>query len=148
MGEQHVLTVAGRFENIRSVCKFVARGAEQSGLDDTAVFHVELACDEACTNIIEHAYGAEDIGEIRVSWQVEDDRFVITLHDNGRSFDLGELPGEDDVPFPSDSVDDIQEGGLGLHFMRKLMDEISFDFDKITGNTLIMVKRFGKERAS
>lgn len=141
MGEKHVLTIAGRFENIKSVCKFVARGAEQSGLDEAAVFHVELACDEACTNIIEHAYGAEDVGEIEVSWHVQNDLFMITIHDNGRSFDPDKVPDEATVPLSSDHVDRMQEGGLGIHFMRKLMDEIRFNFDKEKGNTLTMVKR-------
>lgn len=141
MVEKHLLTIAGRFDKIRSVCAFVADGAKMAGLDEDAVFHVELACDEACTNIIEHAYGVEDAGEIEISWQVENGRFTVTICDNGEAFD------PENVPLPANSLSeqadsraDIQVGGLGLHFMRTLMDEVYFKFDREKGNTLIMIK--------
>ena len=38
------------------------------GLDEDFIFKVELACDEACTNVIQHAYGGEDLGPIRIAW--------------------------------------------------------------------------------
>jgi serine/threonine-protein kinase RsbW len=141
MGEKHLLTVAGRFDKIRGVCKFVANGAQESGLDEAAVFHVELACDEACTNIIEHAYGAEDVGEIEISWHVADGRFTVTIRDKGGSFVPGDVPtpiGE--VTDSGEAIPDVKVGGLGLHFMRTLMDEVHFVFDKENGNTLVMVK--------
>jgi serine/threonine-protein kinase RsbW len=141
MGEIHLLTIAGRFDKIRSVCKFVANGAQESGLDEAAVFHVELACDEACTNIIEHAYGAENVGEIEISWHVDDRRFTVTIHDKGRSFDPANVPTPlDDETETGNSIPDLKVGGLGLHFMRTLMDEVYFDFDQEKGNTLVMVK--------
>ena len=92
MGVKHVLTVPGRYEEIQKVCQFVAAAAAESGLDQTAVFHIELACDEACTNIIEHAYGGEDRGEIAVNWQLEGTSFIVTFHDNGRSFNPDSVP--------------------------------------------------------
>jgi serine/threonine-protein kinase RsbW len=141
MGEKQSLTVEGRFEQIKRICTFISDGARRSGLDDAAVFHVELACDEACTNIIEHAYGAEGKGDIEVSWQIDDGRFTITIRDHGRSFD------PEDVPRPISGVRDrdystseLRVGGLGLHFMRKLMDEVYFEFNSEKGNTLVMIK--------
>jgi serine/threonine-protein kinase RsbW len=144
MGEKRVLIVTGRYEKIKAICKFIADGAERCGLDETAVFHVELACDEACTNIIEHAYGAEDVGIIEASWQIEGNQFKITIHDNGQSFNPDDVSTL--IPPPSSPVDELQVGGLGVHFMRKLMDEVHFDFDESKGNTLVMVKRIPEER--
>lgn len=120
----------------------MADGAAACGLDQTAVFHIELACDEACTNIIEHAYGGEGRGEIIASWQLKDGSFIIVLHDNGRSFN------PDAVPKPSlpstatedPDLDSVKVGGLGIHFMRQLMDEVLFQFDAKSGNTLTLVK--------
>ncbi|MBX3058427.1 MAG: ATP-binding protein [Anaerolineae bacterium] len=133
------LIIPGRYDKIQQACQFVAAGAAQAGLDDTAVFHVELACDEACTNVIEHAYGAEDVGQIRLRWEVQAGRFVITIHDNGRSFDPDEVP----VPIPDDVANGTSDfprvGGLGIHFMRKLMDEVRYQFED-DGNTLVLVK--------
>lgn len=130
----------------------MADGAEKVGLNETDVFHVELACDEACTNIIEHAYGGEDRGKIRISWQLIDDDFTITIHDNGRSFDPQNIPAPplsdqpDETPLSdSEIIGSLQVGGLGIHFMRKLMDEVHFQFDQKKGNTLILIKKRSDE---
>lgn len=121
----------------------MADGAAECGLDQTAVFHIELACDEACTNIIEHAYGGEDEGEIHVSWQLNGSSFIITFHDNGRSFDPASVPQPALPPTAMDplDLDNVKVGGLGIHFMRQLMDEVQFHFDAKKGNTLTLVKK-------
>jgi serine/threonine-protein kinase RsbW len=137
MGKKHVLTVAGRYDEIKTICQFVMQGAAEAGLDETAVFHIELACDEACTNIIEHAYGGEDNGSITISWQVEAGMFVITLKDNGRAFNVDQIPAAPDT----DNIENIKIGGLGIHFMRKLMDDVQFSTEPPTGNKLVMKKK-------
>lgn len=148
MGKKRDLTVSGRYDQISKVLAFVSEGAKKAGMDEDAVFHVELCCDEACTNVIEHAYGGEDIGTITVSYQVELDRFTITIQDNGRSFDPSLIPPPPLTPPPSidytdESLpDQLQVGGLGIHFMRKLMDEVTFNFNSQGKNTLTMVKKF------
>ncbi len=148
MDDPHVLTVPGRYEQIKSVCDFVAAGAKQSGLKESAVFHIELACDEACTNIIEHAYGGENQGNIVVRWEKGNNQFVITIRDNGRPFNPNNVPEPntpstlDDPNFSEEEiVDSLKVGGLGIHFMRKLMDEVQFRFDEKNGNTLVMIKK-------
>jgi serine/threonine-protein kinase RsbW len=144
MSQKQDLTVLGEYDQIRETCDFVCKGARLAGFDETAVFHIELACDEACTNIIEHAYGDEKPGLINISYETADNKFIVTFHDNGRTFD------PDSVPLPptvqADAATDtalhetLKEGGLGLHFMRQLMDSVTFQSDPQEGNTLIMVK--------
>jgi serine/threonine-protein kinase RsbW len=147
MGNKHDLTVPGRYEQIKKACAFVADGAAQAGMVEADIFHIELACDEACTNIIEHAYGGEDKGDIIISWEADDRSFTIMIRDNGRSFDPNDVP-EPPIPPEPDSpdfsedklVENLKIGGLGIYFMRKLMDEVTYHFDNASGNTLIMVK--------
>ena len=149
MGEKRVQTFPGRYEAIQEICQFVADGAAKYGLEETAVFHIELACDEACTNIIEHAYGGEDLGQITVSWQYKKGTFTITLHDHGRTFNPNNIPKPNlppkikDAPDPPPplEIDSVKVGGLGLHFMRQLMDNVHFEFDDELGNTLTLVKK-------
>ena len=43
MGKKHVLKVRGLYNNIRQICDFVTEGAQMSGLDEGALFHIELA---------------------------------------------------------------------------------------------------------
>ncbi len=143
MSKKHFLTTPGRYAEIQRICQFVADGAAQAGLDETAVFNIELACDEASANIIEHAYGGENIGEIQISWHVADDMFVVTLRDNGQQFDPGRVPPPPSSQNPpqADDIDSIKIGGLGIHFMRKMMDEVVFSRDPRHGNKLVMKKR-------
>lgn len=147
MANKNALTVPGRYDQVRKIVAFVANGAEKAGLNEDAVFHVELCCDEACTNIIEHAYGGEDIGPITVSYDVHPDAFQITIQDDGRTFDPTLVPPPPLSPPPDPDIDpenladELQIGGLGIHFMRKLMDEVQFNFNANGKNTLIMVKK-------
>ena len=149
MGKGQTLTVPGRYDQIQVICKFVSAGARDAGLVADVVFHLELCCDEASTNIIEHAYGAEDVGQITVTYEISGQEFRVTLRDNGRPFDPNtvpepKLPREYSEPNDvalGDIMDSLQVGGLGIHFMRKLMDEVHYSFNGKHGNTLVLVKR-------
>ncbi len=141
MGNKNTLTISGHYDHVKQVCEFVAAAAQQAGLDDNTVFQVELACDEACTNIIEHAYGGDGKGSITAIWEANPQSFTITLHDNGRRFNPDAVEDPAFVkPNTNPDPDELKVGGLGIHFMRNLMDEIHYEFDKKQGNTLIMVK--------
>lgn len=141
MGERKLI-VPGRYDRLETVCNLVAQSAEEAGLDDSEQFHCQIAVDEACTNIIEHAYGGEDRGEIEVACHASPGELVITLVDQGREFDPQSVP----APQMPVTVEDLNVGGLGLFFMRKVMDEVRFTSDD-TGNRLVMVKR-GAPRVS
>lgn len=134
----NTLIVNGRYQNIQSICAFLMAGAKTAGLKEAAVFQVELACDEACSNIIEHAYGGEDMGDITASWAVDGDFFTIILHDKGRSFDPSTVSTP--VTPAEQNLENLKIGGLGIHFMQKLMDEVRYDFGD-DGNKLTMKKR-------
>ena len=136
--EQH-LTVPGQFEYLAQISDFVIKAAREAGLSEDDIFHVEMAVDEACSNVIEHAYARVE-GNIELACAVpEPGRLTITIHDQGRPFDPESVP---QPPLGEDAtLDMIQEGGLGLYFMRKLMDEVTFSFTPGDGNTLVMTKR-------
>lgn len=144
MSNRHTLTINGRYANIRQLCDFVSAGARAAGLDDDAIFHVELCCDEASTNIIEHGYGGEDLGEITASYEVREGSFCVTLHDHGRAFDPSSVPdpllSSNENFALDDVVEGLQIGGLGIHLMRSLMDDVQFSFDADHGNVLTLVK--------
>ena len=129
------LVVPGRYENIPTITMFVGEAAQASGLDDTAMFHCQMAVDEACTNVIEHAYGGEDRGDIEVACFVEPGQCRIEVIDHGEAFN----PADVAEPVVSADVNEMHAGGIGLHLMRQLMDEIHFTFGK-DSNVLVMVK--------
>jgi anti-sigma regulatory factor (Ser/Thr protein kinase) len=139
MGQAQRLTVPGRFEHLAQIAEFVTQAAREAGLTDDDVFHVEMAVDEACSNVIEHAY-ADTAGEIDLTCFIpEYGRLDVVIHDHGEPFDPEAVP----EPKVGDGagLEAMQEGGLGLYFMRKLMDDVRFSFSPGDGNTLYMVKR-------
>jgi serine/threonine-protein kinase RsbW len=152
MGKEQVLTVPGRYKEIKRICEFVAAGAAQAGFDDNTIFHMELCCDEASTNIIEHAYGDEDVGNIVISYEVSDDEFTIVMRDNGVAFDPSSVPPPPAVTNDNASAEELTSqmriGGLGLHFIRNLMDEVHFTSNSRQGNVLIMVKKLNAASGS
>jgi len=126
----------GRFESLETISRFVRQAAEDAGLDEMSVYSVELAVDEACSNIIEHAYGAEGKGEIDCSCIIENDGLTIVIKDKGNPFDPDAVP-EVNTQQP---LEDRKPGGAGVFLMRKVMDMVRFEFTP-EGNVLTMKKK-------
>jgi serine/threonine-protein kinase RsbW len=126
----------GKYESLGRIGDFVRAVAKDAGFEKFAVYSIEMAVDEACSNIIEHAYGGEGKGNIRCTCSVNDDSLVITLHDRGKFFDPTQVP----PPNLSNNLEEREAHGLGLYFIRQWMDEVSF---RSTGkeNVLTMTKR-------
>jgi anti-sigma regulatory factor (Ser/Thr protein kinase) len=146
MDSLQTLTFPGRFEGLAAISEFVTRAAMDAGLDARAIYAVQLAVDEACSNIIEHAYGGEGRGNIECTCRVNDVGLTIILRDRGRSFDPDLVSEPNECPELED--DDCTGGGLGLYFMRQLMDAVDFTFTPGSGNQLTMVKRRTREPES
>lgn len=145
-GPQKRRFFVAQFAVLDDVREFVGQEAEACGLSAAAVYGVQLAVDEAFTNIIEHAYGGECQDEIECVCQCNSNSLVVTLIDCGRPFDPKDVPDPD---LDSD-LEDRQVGGLGLYFMRKMMDEVDFNFvpnpQGDTGCNLLKMVKF-KENA-
>ncbi len=136
--KERCITVPGRFESLAQVADFVRSAMQDAGWSEDDTFRVQMAVDEACSNIIEHAYGGDAQGSIDVSCCIQDEGdLLVSIHDTGKAFDPATVP---EPPVGAD-LEDLPEGGLGLYFMRKLMDGVTFRFDDREGNVLTMVKR-------
>lgn len=130
------LCVDSDLSHLAAIAEFVAEGARQAGLSEDDVFAVQMAADEACTNSIEHAYGGRN-GQVRVCCWTEGDQYVVRITDFGDPFD------PESVPVPDTSAPLLERGigGLGLFFMRELVDQIDFASDAVQGNQVILRKR-------
>jgi len=134
--------LTAQFENLDRVRDFVAESAEECGLEPAAVYAVQLAVDEAFTNIIEHAYGGESNEKIECTCQIVGEDLEVTLMDCGRPFDPSLVPG----PNLDAELQEREVGGLGLYFIFQLMDEVHFSFTRKLElnkncNLLRMIKR-------
>ncbi len=128
---------SGRFESLAGIRKFVSEAASNAGFDDKDIYAVELAVDEACANIIEHAYGGEGKGEIICTCNDINIGLEIILRDDGKRFD----PEGVSPPDFSVELDKLEPRGAGLFLIRNMMDDVDFKFSKEAGNELRMVKR-------
>jgi len=135
-------TFPGRYESLASIGAWIHQAAEDAGFDPAAIYTIETAVDEACSNIIEHAYGGENLGEIECTCILERDALTIILHDKGKPFN----PESVDAPNLTASLEEREDHGLGLYFMRQWMDEVRFEFNEKGGNTLVMMKRKEPQR--
>lgn len=133
------ITVPAALESLARISDFISDATARAGLDDHAAWQVQLAVDEAATNIIQHGYDAGQPGEIELSWRVDGVEFAVTLRDRGRRFNPEAVPAPD-ITSP---LEERQAGGLGLYLMNRLMDTVRFEFGEAQGNTLTMTKRIG-----
>ena len=127
----------GRFDMLEEIGVLIVQTAKDAGFNSNDCYAMQLAVDEACTNIIEHGYGGEDKGKIECSCDMINDKFTIVLRDWGRSF------SPENVPDPNFNVplEELQSRGAGLFLIYKIMDEVHFEFETPNGNTLTMVKK-------
>ena len=127
---------SGEFASLERIAHFVAQATEAAGLDERASYAVQMAVDEACTNIIEHAYGGEGIGNIDCAYEVTEHSLIITLRDKGHAFD----PTAVSDPDLDAQLEERALGGLGVYLMRRLMDAVDHQYEPGGGNVLTLVK--------
>jgi serine/threonine-protein kinase RsbW len=130
-------TFPARFDSLAAICVFVTHRAQVAGLGPRAVYDVQVAVDEACSNIIEHAYGGEGRGTIECTCRAERGRLTIELHDHGCPFDPATVP----KPDLQADLNERHAGGLGVYFIQQLMDTVQFESTPGKGNTLTLTKR-------
>jgi len=133
------ITFAANFETLDEIREFVGEHARQAGFSDKEIYAIQLAADEASTNIIEHAYAGVENGKIEINCAIDNGELKIVMCDRGKSFNPSSVP----EPNVKADLSDRQIGGLGMYLMRKLMDEVSYEISTEAGNILTMVKRKG-----
>jgi serine/threonine-protein kinase RsbW len=131
-------TFIGQLESLSQIGEYIKKAAQKAGLDDQAVYAVELAVDEAATNIIEHGYGSNKAGKIICIYEILHDGIKIILKDRARPFTPDSIP---EPSFQGQPIEDLTPRGLGLFFIHQLMDEVYFKFIPEEGNILTLVKR-------
>ncbi len=131
------LTIESDFSNLATVADFIEKAAEASGLDDKAAYKVQMAVDEAVTNVIEHAYRGRSDGKIQISCEQFRNEFVVVIQDHGLPFDSSRIP----TPRTKGPLSRRSVGGLGIFFMKKLMDKVEYSSSAEGGNRVRMVKK-------
>jgi len=116
---------------------FVSSKASDSGLAKEDIENVMLAVDEACTNIIKHAYNSFPDGEIVIKLEYNSDKLLVTIIDHGSTFDPKGIPDPDlQKHYRNGRV-----GGLGMYLMKTLMDDVKYITVPGKYNQVLLSKR-------
>jgi len=113
---------------------FVEQAARTAGLAEQDAARIVLAIGEAVSNVIRHCYEGRSDWDILLTVVIRPDRLELHLQDFGRRVRPEELHSEE----PSST--EVRPGGLGLHIIHEVMDEVDLSFISGTGNRLTMVK--------
>ena len=125
-GKQQVtrknLRIPSQTEKLILAREFVADAAKVFGFADDDVNNIALAVDEACTNIIKHAYHYDSDKEIDIVISMRKPEFEILIQDKGTHFNPNNVP----VPDMKEYMSHYKRGGLGMYLMKKLMDKVEY----------------------
>lgn len=116
------IIVKSKTENLSDIRDFVKRTAEEAGIIQDLIDKIMLAVDEACTNIIKHAYKSNPDGEINISISYSNKKFTVKIKDYGTSFEANSIPEPDLQKYYREK----RVGGLGMYLMKTLMDEVKY----------------------
>jgi serine/threonine-protein kinase RsbW len=117
------LTLPATLEHLEELTGMVSEHLEAHGVSEKDLFEVDLAVDEACTNVIKYAYGPRG-GSVHLECLVTDSEVCVCITDSGRPFN----PLEVEVPDLTAELDDRPIGGLGVHLIRSLMNEVKYEY--------------------
>ena len=135
MTRTHSLTLPAATRSLSDVRRFVSERAQEAHLDGKTVEQIKLAVDEACANVVKHAYAGDDHATFDVRVDVDDHQFAILIRDTGISFDRSAYQHPD----LARSIRNRKRGGLGVHLMRRLMDSVEYRSSD-DGNEVRLVK--------
>ena len=134
------LEVPSSTENLSLIRDFVTTIGQQARMDEQEISNLELAVDEACANVIEHAYGHDISQEVIVRAVFDDDSVRISVIDTGKGFDPTKV-----TPASIDSlVTERKSGGLGIRLIKALMDDVRYEIMPGQMNELHMTKKLRK----
>ncbi|MCX6135797.1 MAG: ATP-binding protein [Ignavibacteriales bacterium] len=117
-------TIESRTDNLLEVREFVLNAARHFGFGEEEASKIVLAVDEACTNVIKHAYQYAPDRSIEIVIRHEKDRLQITVIDDGKAFN----PSAATLPDLKQHLSHYRRGGLGIYLMRTLMDKVEYKY--------------------
>lgn len=138
--KKFTLQVPSSTENLALIREFVTNIGRQATLSEDEINNLELAVDEACANVIEHAYGHDITKDVMVRAIFDDEKLKISVIDEGRGFD----PNKINQKSLDQLVQERRSGGLGIRLIQKLMDEVNYEIEPGQKNELHMTKLIKK----
>jgi serine/threonine-protein kinase RsbW len=135
------MRVPSSTENLAMIRQFVGDIGERAGMEPKEVGKLQLAVDEACANVIEHAYSMDGTKRVSIRATFDQNAVEIDVIDTGKAFD----PSSVKPIALEELIARKSPGGLGLRLIKTLMDEVHYHMIPGQKNELRMVKRLAKK---
>lgn len=116
------ICVSSDYGELAAIRQFVLDKAVEFGFNDDEAFKISLAVDEACTNLVKHSYKFDSTKQICVFIELNTNQFIVNILDEGTPFNPSDFP----TPDMTEYLSKHRRGGLGIHLMRSVMDDISY----------------------
>jgi len=139
--KQYQLKIPSQTDNLELIRNFVSGVAKKVGFDANDTNKIELAIDEACSNVIKHAYKHDEHQDINIAIKIDYQKIAIIVTDRGDSFRMKDV----ELPDMKNYLAELRVGGLGIYLMKTLMDEVDYKTDSNGQNKVQMVKYFLKK---
>lgn len=140
MSSTHRITRAAYLESLDDFRKFLKEHcADQPNVTAEVLYDIQLAVDEACTNIITHGYADMDPGSIILDLELAPDQLTVTLTDFGHAFEPSSAP----IPDVNAPIEQRETGGFGLFFIQQSVDQMDYRVTE-DGNKMILIKHLTK----
>lgn len=130
------LSVISSTDNLARIRKFIKKHSKKVGFDEDTANKIVLAADEACTNIIKHAYHSSKSGKININLSFSNKKLRLSITDEGSHFNSKSIPEPDLKKY----YEEGRVGGLGMFLMKKLMDEVNYSQPKSKRNKVVLIK--------
>ena len=138
------LRIPSLTDNLQIIREFVINIAAKAGFNEESQGQIALAVDEACTNVIKHAYKYHAKKPIEIVLRIDSKKIKIIISDKGTGFDISKVKKPDLKKYIKES----RHNGLGIYLMRTLMDEVNYVFSPGTKNQVEMIKYLEKPKIS
>jgi serine/threonine-protein kinase RsbW len=120
--KEFCLKIPSKTDSLETIRNFVSGIARKTGLPEEDVNKIELAVDEACSNVIEHAYQKDENRDIDITVRIDNQKLTVIIADQGRSFNFTSV----EMPDMKQYLAELRVGGLGIYLMKMLMDEVEY----------------------
>ena len=116
------ITLKNQLSELDTLATAIEAFAQRANLTTKIQFNLNLALDELVTNIIHYAYNDTKFHPIEIALSYDDYLLNIRVTDDGKPFD----PTQTDAPEFTKDLEQREVGGLGIHFVSKLMDKMTY----------------------
>ena len=124
-----------KMSELNSLCQHLEDCGTAMELPQKCLFEINLGLDELFTNIISYGFEDESEHQIKFSLVKDNETLVVQVEDDGKPFN----PLEAASPSVSEDLDEVEIGGLGIHLIKKMMDDIVYQ--RVEGKNRLVLKK-------